>query len=149
MRTPDRLLSVALIVLLGASVAACGDKNDTSSATTTTSPSDAAAAQVCKAKDDLQTSVDKLTQEVSSANFGNAATALTEVGTAVSDLASAAKDLTAAQREKIQPQIDDLANEMKGITSLRGQDQIKASIDKMKSDLTSAADSLGEDLHCS
>jgi hypothetical protein len=150
----NHVLSLFLVVAVTIPLAACGgsDKADTTTTTPktpTTTATAAAATQVCDARSDVKTAADKAIDEVKSGNFGNAATAFKDVSSSVETLLSSVKDLTSAQKEKIQSQVDDLSNELQTLpSSINSKGDLNASMDKLKTDVDSAIDSIGDDLSC-
>ena len=146
-------MSLLAVVAIAIPLAGCGDDKADSAATTTTtaasSSTAAAADQVCSAKADVKTAADKAIDDVKSGNFGNAATAMKDVSSSLETLLSSVKNLTAAQREKMQTQLDDLTNELKDLpSSINSKGDLNVSMDKLKTNVDTAIDSIGDDLSC-
>jgi enolase len=156
-RAPALLLFLLTVVAIP--VAGCG-KSDTASTTTTTSantsqnvtttsPTAAAASSVCTARSDVKSAIDKAATDAKSGNFGDMATSMQDAQSAMKTLVSSLKDLTAAQRDKVQSQLDTVSNEFKDLTtSVSSKADLNASIDKIKTDVDTVIDSIGNDLSC-
>src|SRR5262245_46783115 len=124
---------VAAIFLTGA---ACGGS------------SKSASQQVCDARSDFSSAVSKVGDDLSSFNLGDAQSNADAVQSTFNSLVDAVNKLTQEQRQKLQPQIDELTSDLSSFSDVRNTDQFASSVDSASSDAQSVIDSVKSDLNC-
>jgi predicted Zn-dependent protease len=124
--------------------AACGSDSSSSS----TSSSSSAAQQVCAARSDFSSAVTKVGDDIRSFNLGDARSDAETVQSTFSALVDAFNKLTQEQRQKLQPQIDQVRSDVSGFSNVQNSDQFQSSVDATRSDVQSAVDAVQSDLSC-
>lgn len=113
------------------------------------SGSKSASDQVCSARSDLSNAVNKVADDVRSANFGAARSGLDEVRSASKTLVDSFDKLTSEERQRLQPQIDKIKSDVQSLTSASSADQISSTLHTVGSDVQSLLTTIKDDLHCS
>jgi hypothetical protein len=136
-RGATRLGVVAVMVVLGAT--ACGDDggSDTS-----------AADQVCDARADLDTAVQKVIDDVTSLNFGAARDALGDARSSLDDLVTAVGNLADEEREKIAPEVTQLQEDLSSLDDVNSIDDLTTALGDIQSKAETALSSIESDLDC-
>ncbi len=133
---------VAVMLLTGA---ACSSD---SSSTSSSGSSSSAAQQVCAARSDFSSAVTKVGDDIRSFNLGDARSDAETVQSTFSALVDAFNKLTQEQRQKLQPQIDQVRSDVSGFSNVQNSDQFQSSVDTTRSDVQSAVDAVQSDLSC-
>jgi cytochrome c556 len=124
---------VAVMLLTGA---ACGGS------------SKSASEQVCDARSDFSSAVSKVGDDLRSFNLGDARSDVDTVRSTFSSLVEAFNKLTQEQRQKLQPQIDQVKSDLSSFSDVENSDQFQSSIDATRSHVQSAIDAVQSDLSC-
>jgi hypothetical protein len=117
--------------------AACGDSGGKS-----------ASQQVCDARSDFSSAVSKVGDDLRSFNLGDARSDADTARSTFSSLVDAFNKLTEEQRQKVQPQIDQVKSDLSSFSDVENRDQLQSSIDSTRSDVQSVIDGVQSDLGC-
>jgi hypothetical protein len=136
-RGATRLGVLAIAIVLGAS--ACGDDggSDTS-----------AADQVCDARADLDTAVQKVIDDVTSLNFGAARDAIGDARSSLDELVTAVRNLADEEREKIAPDVTQLQADLSSLDDVNSIDDLGTALGNIQSKAEAALSSIESDLNC-
>jgi hypothetical protein len=132
---------LAFVVAAAVLVAACSDSgNDTSL--------DAEQRAVCTSTQDLQSSVDEFTGDVSSGSFDAAADQLPVVDDAAKALATAVEKLGGSQEQSIERELAAMESTVGELSSANSLSDASASIDQLERELTEVVDSVEDTVSC-
>jgi outer membrane murein-binding lipoprotein Lpp len=134
---PSRLVALlfASVVVSAAAVAGCSEES--------------AADQVCDARDELRQSVDEVADDVASGNLGDAQDSLEGVRDSFDDLRDAAGDLGAEERQALQPQVDQLQDDLSAIADSTDLEELQSSFETVSDDVQAMVDQVSDTLDCS
>jgi cytochrome c556 len=137
MRSPGSTIpGTALVAAMVLTGAACGGS------------SKSASQQACDARSDFSSAVSKVADDLRSLNVGEARTDASDVQSTFNTLVDALNKLTQEQRQKLQPQIDQVKSDLSSFSNVTNSDELQSSIDNTKSDVQSAIDAVQSDLSC-
>jgi hypothetical protein len=144
-RTADRssvatMASAAVILLALTMLAACSSSPSASQKS--------AVQNVCDAKSSLQSAVNAVQSDVSSANFGQAKDGLSKVQSAFGQLEQAAKDLKSDQQKKLQPQIDAITTNISNLKNVTSVSDLSSSLSTIGSQFQALYDDVTNTLTC-
>jgi hypothetical protein len=104
--------------------------------------------RTCAAKDDLSASIRTVVDDVRAGNLGDARDHLDEVRSRASDLGSAVSDLGSQERDRLQPQVDKVRDELKDLTSATSLSELSSGVTTVTSSASALFSDLGDDLSC-
>jgi hypothetical protein len=104
--------------------------------------------RVCDARTDLREALDDVSEDVQSANLGDAQEALGEAGEAYDELTAALGDLAQEEREALAPEIDALQSDIQSLRNVENLDQLGTGLDAVLSQAQVIYDDITETLSC-
>jgi gamma-glutamylcysteine synthetase len=110
--------------------------------------SKSASQQACEARSDFSSAASKVADDLRSFNLGQAQSDASDVQSTFNTLVDAVNKLTQEQRQKLQPQIDQVKSDLSSFSDVTNSDELQSSIDATKSDVQSAIDAVQSDLSC-
>ncbi|WGL50706.1 hypothetical protein P5P86_12105 [Nocardioides sp. BP30] len=110
---------------------------------------DSATDRACAARDDLSTSVQKVITDLRKGNVGDARDQLGDVRAKVSALGDAVGDLSAQERDRLQPQVTDLQDQLKALPDAGSLAELRTAIGRLNTSASTLLSDLGTDLTCS
>lgn len=105
--------------------------------------------QVCAARTEVQTSFQKVADDLKTLNFGQAKSDAPAVKTALDGLVTAQSKLNDATRAKIEPDVTTLKSSLASVQSATTLAQAGAALDSAKAAFQSALQSIGDTANCS
>ena len=144
-RHPLSLL--AALALAAATLAGCGD--DDGSGNSSGSADSAATEAVCTARTDLTDALNTVVDDAKAGNFGDARQHGTDVRTSADQLKTAVGDLGQDERDKLQPQVDQLTADLQKVTDATSLAELQATLVTVRTELGELVDTLKSDLGCS
>jgi cytochrome c556 len=138
MRFPRSTIpGAALAVVMFLAAAACGG-----------SSSKSASQQVCDARSDFSSAVSKVGDDLGAFNLSAASSDASTVQSTFNTLVDSVNKLTQEQRQKLQPQIDQVKSDLSSFSNVGNSDELKSAIDTTKSDVQAVVDGVQGDLSC-
>lgn len=131
-------LLVAALSVATAGLTACGSDDEPT-----------AEEQACAARDDLSQAVQTVTDDLKSANLGDAKDSAADISPALDNLSSALSDLGAEEREKLQPQADQISAELDGLGDASSLSDLQSIISSVGTQISTLVGDIKTDLDCS
>ena len=104
--------------------------------------------QVCDARTELRDALDDVSEDVQSANLGDAQEALGEAGDAYDELTAAVGELAQEEREALAPEVDALQADIQSLRDVQSLDQLGAGLDAVLSQAQVIYDDITNTLSC-
>lgn len=134
---------VALALTSAILITAC------SSSGSSQSPSQSSAdEQLCAARTNVQTSFQKVTDDLKALNFGQAKDDVAAAKTALDELSNARDNLNDATKAKIEPDIAALRSAVESVQSATSASEAAAAVAAAKAAFNSALQSIGDAVNC-
>lgn len=109
---------------------------------------DSANSQACAAKDKLSGAIQKVVDDVKAGNLGAATDDLAAVRSHARDLRKAVSDLGPKERQKLQPQVDSLEEQVQGLRGVTSLTQLQTQVTAISGSASDLLDQVGNDLSC-
>jgi len=104
--------------------------------------------KVCAARDDLQTSVAKVSADVRAADFGKARQGLPDVQKAIDELRDTVGDLTSEQVKALEPHVEAVRNLLGNLNYVRSLAELKVGLAAIGAQLAGIHDLVTNTLQC-
>ena len=103
---------------------------------------------VCDARTNLQTSFQKMTDDLQAGNLGDAKSSLVAVTTSLATLATAQQGLAQEKKDAIKPKLDAIRTTLVSVGSATSMAEAGAILDTAKTQMTDLVDTVGTSAEC-
>jgi len=134
-----RISAVALVLVLGGGLAACSEDK---------SAEQKAVDAVCDNRAALETSIEKVKDDLTAGNFGDANDELAKVKDNFEDLVSSVKDLTKERADEVQPEVDDLKDTIDRLANADNFGELGSALDDLGPKLEAVVKAIDTNLDC-
>jgi hypothetical protein len=146
---PASPLGVARLRVAGAAILALAATAGCARTHTTSNGPPSAAAQACISRNALSRAIHRFETNVKAANFGAARDNVNQARAAAASLKTAVRNLPNEERQRVEPQIDQMQNYLASLTPASGLSHVATTARGIRTQFSSALNTIRNDLTCS